>query len=101
MGHTVLSQRQVVDLLLQELHDFGKALRPEERQALDELLRHPLRHVGSISYVSSINTWAFLLLAIALEQQKRIAQLEQRDMDATRGRVSEREPDYPLAQSPP
>ena len=76
MGHTVLSQRQVLDLLLSELRDYGKALRPQERQILDEVLREPLKHIGSITYASSVHVWAFLLLSIIVEQQKKIRALE-------------------------
>ncbi len=76
MGHTASSQRQVVDRLLRELHDYGRALRPEERVLYERLLEAPLLHFGATSNASSLHTWAFLLLSVMLEQEKRIAALE-------------------------
>lgn len=76
MGHTTASQRQQVDRLLSELKDYARALRPEERVLLERLLREPLKHVGAIANASSFHTWAFLLLSIMIEQERRIAELE-------------------------
>lgn len=78
MGHTNASQRIVSDALLSELGSFGRVLREEDRVIYERLLREPLKHLGSISYASSLDTWAFLLLCIALEQQKMISSLEAR-----------------------
>ena len=72
MGHTVWSQRIVLDHLLGELSSYGKALRREEREVLEQLLKAPLRFVGAQSYANSLHAWAFLLLAILIEQQKQI-----------------------------
>ena len=75
MGHTTSSQRIVADLLLKELSQFAKVLRKEDRETYLNLIKEPLKHLGSISYVSSQQTWAFLLLAILLEQQKKYERL--------------------------
>jgi len=76
MGHTVWSQRIVCDVLLGELKSFGKALRKEDRDVFESLLKIPLKHFGAISYADSFHAWAFLLLTIALEQEKRLRQME-------------------------
>jgi hypothetical protein len=87
MGHTVLSQRIMVDIIINELRAYGKALREEDRIVYENMLRAPLKKIGAISYASSINVWAFILLSILLEQEKRYV---------ADGRVSEREQDSPL-----
>lgn len=76
MGHTVMSQRIMTDTIVQELAQFGKALRDEDREVYNRILKEPLKHLGSISYASSMHTWAFLILAALLEQQKKIDCLE-------------------------
>ncbi|MBP9853777.1 MAG: hypothetical protein KBD53_02785 [Candidatus Omnitrophica bacterium] len=76
MGHTVSSQRAVIDIVLSELKDLPTALRKDERMILEDLLKEPLKHVGAISNVSSIDVWAMILLSIMIEQEKKIRQLE-------------------------
>ena len=89
MGHTVWSQRQNLDIILAELHNYGKALRPLDRARYLALLKEPLKHVGSISYASSMHAWAFILISIILEQDKKIAELSHERL--ADGRVPERE----------
>ena len=96
MGHTVWSQRITIDLLLSELEDYGKALRKEEREVLLDLLKRPLKHLGSISYASSLHAWAFLLLAINVEQEKRIKTLEN---ELAHRYIPDKGCDHPLAQN--
>jgi len=76
MGHTVWSQRIVLDILLGELKSYGKALREDDRLIYEGLLKKPLKHYGTISYTNSVHAWAFLLLTILLEQEKKIKSLE-------------------------
>ncbi len=71
MGHTVWSQRIVQEVILKELASFSKALRKEDREHFHRMLKKPLKHMGSISYTNSYHAWAFLILAIILEQEKR------------------------------
>lgn len=76
MGHTVWSQRINSDSILSELEKFGRSLREDERLLYSKLLKQPLKHLGSITYASPYHTWAFLLLSIILEQEKRVIELE-------------------------
>jgi hypothetical protein len=94
MGHTVASQRMMVDIILGELEAYGKALREEDRVVYNELLKSSLKKVGAISYTSSVNAWAFILISIILEQEKRIRQYE----SMVNGCVSEGEQDNPVDQ---
>jgi hypothetical protein len=70
MGHTLTSQRMIVDNILNDLESFGRSLSEEDRKIYAELLREPLKHLGNITYTSSMNTWAILLLCIMLEREK-------------------------------
>ena len=76
MGHTVWSQRIASDIMLAELKSYGRALRKEDREIYERMLKLPLKRYGCISYASSIHVWAFLLLSIILEQEKKIKVLE-------------------------
>jgi len=71
MGHTVASQRIMVDVVIRELEAYAKALREEDRKIYLQLLKLPLKKIGAISYASSIHVWAFLLLSILVEQEKK------------------------------
>jgi hypothetical protein len=61
----------MVDIVIHELEAYGKALREEDRKIYVELLKLPLKKIGAISYASSIHVWAFLLLSILVEQEKK------------------------------
>ena len=78
MGHTVSSQRMRVDYVLHELKSFGQAMCKEDRRIYERMLKEPLKHVGAIAYASSLDVWAFVLLSLLLEQEKRIRSLEER-----------------------
>ncbi|MBN1502456.1 hypothetical protein JW930_02850 [Candidatus Woesearchaeota archaeon] len=76
MGHTVSSQRIVVDTILQELMDYGKSLREDEKDAFTTLLAKVKRHISSISFACSYNTWALILFSILLEHEKELMKNE-------------------------
>lgn len=71
MGHTVWSARVAVDSLVSELNDYAKALSPKDRELFQELLKDSYQHISKISYASSMHLWAFFLLSIMLEQEKK------------------------------
>jgi hypothetical protein len=75
MGHTVASQRIVLDILNSELLQFGKAMRAKDRERYERMLKRSYQHYGSMSYADSFHSWAFLLLSIMLEQEKEICRL--------------------------
>ena len=88
MGHTVWSGRIATDELVRELMLYGRVLRASERELYENLLKKPLKHIGSISYASSMHMWAFLLLSIMLEQEKRINGLEVKYESLADGHIS-------------
>jgi len=65
----------MVDIIISELGHFAKAIREEDRKIYENMLKIPLKKIGAISYTSSINVWAFILLSILLEQEKKYERL--------------------------
>ena len=70
MGHTVASQRIVIESILSELNEYGRSLRIEEKEAFRNLLKKIKLHLSSISFTCSYNVWTFVLFSILLEQEK-------------------------------
>ncbi|MBL8013151.1 MAG: hypothetical protein JNN05_04825 [Candidatus Omnitrophica bacterium] len=66
----------MIDIVLAELQKFSAPLRKEERILLEKMLNQPLKHTGAMTNASSIDIWAFILLSILLEQEKRLSSLE-------------------------
>ena len=91
MGHTVRSQRRVVERISDELKRYGKSLRDEEKEIFNDLVKKPFLHIGNITYTSSAQTWAFMLLSTLLEQEKKIIELEKKYYVMVNGRVSQKE----------
>jgi len=76
IGHTVTSQRIVVESILKELNDYGRSLNQEDKPAFRSLLSKIKIHLSSIGYACSYNTWALVLFSILLEQEKQIHKLK-------------------------
>jgi len=76
MGHTTTSQRRAADTIIGELLLYGRSLRAEDAAIYERIVKDAFKHLGSISYVSSVDPWAFVLVSILFEQDKRIHSLE-------------------------
>jgi len=76
MGHTVSTQKKIVDIIISELKDYRNALSYDEKIIFDSIIGDVYSHIGSISNAGSIHTWAFFLLSIILEQKKEIIQIK-------------------------
>jgi len=96
MGHTVWSQRIALDLIVNELKSYGKALMQDDRAIYEDVLKQAFKHVGSVSYANSMHVWAFLLLSVLLEQEKKIKKLENESL--AHGRIQEEEFNNPLGE---
>ena len=70
MGHTVSTQRQIVEGIIKELRDYGRSLRAEDQPAFERLIAKIQLHISNISFTSSYNAWALVLFSIMLEQEK-------------------------------
>lgn len=71
MGHTVGSQKQVMEGLVSELKRYREVLSPEDRAVFDALIEVPFSRLGAITHASSLHTWAFFVLSVCLEQEKK------------------------------
>lgn len=70
MGHTVPSQRRVVEDIVSVLERYKDSLREEEREIVDEFIEDAYQHMGSVSYGNSYHTWALVLVSVMLEREK-------------------------------
>lgn len=77
MGHTVSTQRQVIETIIKELQKYEHVLDEEEQETFQNLLKEPYNYMGSISHANSLNAWAFLTVSICLEQEKEIQALRE------------------------
>lgn len=73
MGHTVSSQRIVLDRILGELKQYAQALPAEDAVYLEQALRAPLKRVAPLVNASSLNAWALILLGVLIEHEKQLA----------------------------
>ena len=71
MGHTVPSQRQVVENIIAVLQRYKDSLRKEEREIIDEFIRDVYKHTGSISYGNTYHFCALVIISVLLEQRKK------------------------------
>ena len=83
MGHTVSSQRQLIINMVDELERYGRALRGKDREIFFEMIKDPLKHIGAISYTSSMHVWALLLLSIMVEHEKRHRCIQKEQQNST------------------
>lgn len=75
MGHTVSSQRRVIEELNRTLKDYRRGLRAEDKKRFDEITNIPFTATASLTSASSIHTWALYLLTIILEHEKELESL--------------------------
>jgi hypothetical protein len=73
--------------MINELRAYTDVLRDDEQALFERLMKHPLQHVGAMTNASSMHVWAFMLISIIIEQEKRIEELE----DVVDRRVSEQQ----------
>ena len=76
MGHTARSQRMIVDQMIQELKAYGSSLERLDSERFEKRLKRPLKHVGSITHASSLQTWVLMLVSMLLEQERKIEAME-------------------------
>jgi len=76
MGRTVPTMTQVVQLEEERWAPFRRALRAQDRPALDRLFAAARHHAAAASYVARPVPFDAILLAMLLEVMKAIEQLE-------------------------
>lgn len=76
MGRTLPS---ITSLLFQEeaaFHDFRRALRRTDQLALDDLFAEARQHLAAVAFASHALPFEVFLLAMLLEEHKRVTRLE-------------------------
>jgi hypothetical protein len=107
MGRTVPSATQLILHEQEALAKFRRALRKEDQHAFDDLFRGARYHVAAIGYASHLLPLETMLLAMLIEEHKRVQKLEsllmpskEQDTDALErldpGRLSLFESDDPM-----
>lgn len=78
MGRTLPS---ITSLLFQEeeaFHNFRRALRRTDQQALDDLFAAARQHLAATAFAAHALPFEAFLLAMLLEEHKRVLRLERR-----------------------
>ena len=78
MGRTVATYRQRLQTIIQEWNGFKKALRREDRERFEKLLRMAQRHASAASYQPRTDPMDSVVLSILLEMEKEIEALQER-----------------------
>lgn len=78
MGRTVPTITQSLNETEAMLHRFRRTLRRGDQYLLDDLLASAHRHIAAIAETQALLPFEGALLAILLEQARRLTELEQR-----------------------
>ncbi|HEX9759320.1 MAG TPA: hypothetical protein VGA40_00295 [Candidatus Acidoferrales bacterium] len=78
MGRTIPTFRQLIDDTLARWSKFRRALRREDQQHLDRLFLRVRIYTQAATYQCNDDPMDSILLAIALDQEKRLQALEER-----------------------
>ncbi len=77
MGRTLPSAAQLFQQEEQALHRFRRALRRTDQHALDDLLDGAQKHLSAAAYAAHSLPFEMFLLAMLLEEHKKVLRLEQ------------------------
>lgn len=70
MGHTVPSQRKVVDNIVRVIDEYKDDLSRGEAEIVDGFVEDVYAHANSVSYANTYHTWAVCVLSVLLEREK-------------------------------
>jgi len=76
MGRTLATTNQTILKEMASFNNFRRALRPPDQARLDTLFAGARQHTAAISLADHALPFEAILLAMLLEQQRRIEQLE-------------------------
>ena len=77
MGRTVPSFRTQLELIIDELSVYRRALRGDDKIAFDNIINKARQHASSCTMVPTFDPMDCLLLSILLEQEKEIKLLKE------------------------
>ncbi len=76
MGRTLQTTNQLIHTEMSHFNNFRRALRVDDQKLFDTLFAHALQHTAAISLADHALPFESVLLAILIEQQRQIEQLE-------------------------
>ena len=76
MGRTLPTFRQLIDEAAQRWSKFRRALRREDQNHFDHLFQRVRQYTQAATYQCSDNPMEAILLAVALDKEKRLSRLE-------------------------
>jgi hypothetical protein len=77
MGRTVLTFTNLIDAELASWSKFRRGLRKDDQEAFDEIFRAAKLHLAENFYAMRAIPFESIMMSIAVEQQKKIRQLEE------------------------
>lgn len=75
MGHSVQTATQLLHEFERDFAHFRRALRLEDRHALDDLVLAARRHLAAVSYSGHALPYEIFMIAMLVEMQKDVARL--------------------------
>ena len=78
MGRTNPTFRNVLRGLEDEWHEYRRALRHRDQEHFDQLFTYALDHADAGGQLNHVEPMYPVLLSIALEQETRLAEMEER-----------------------
>ena len=78
MGRTVPSFRPALEMEIETWKDFKRALNPKDKELFDKILDYARVHADAGSMAARPLLSEFFFASIALEQEKKIEELEKR-----------------------
>ena len=98
MGRTVPTFRQLIDQAAERWAKFRRALRREDQEHFDRLFLRVRSYTQAATYQCSDNPMEVILLSIALDQEKRLHELEQRVGQGEKGHATPGMDPRPVSQ---
>ena len=76
MGRTLQTTNQLIRAEMTHFNNFRRALRVADQKRFDTLFAHALQHTAAISMADHALPFESVLLAMLIEQQRQIEQLQ-------------------------
>lgn len=76
MGRTVPTYRLALERMVQQWNDFRRALRKDDRDAFEALIRNARMHASAATYAISVDPSESAFLSMLLEHEKELMRLK-------------------------
>lgn len=76
MGKSVPTFKEELERIIREWSKFKRALRTEEREVFDELMRRAKKHTSAAQYQANPDPMESIFMAMLLEHEMELARLK-------------------------